>query len=307
MVSRESGVITRVLVTGSSGRIGRSVCECLRAAHVVVGLDRLPSATTNLVGDITEPDVLMRALRGVDAVVHVAALHAPHVGTVADAEFDRVNVQATCRLAELAAEAGVRQFVFTSTTALYGAASRPDCTAAAWIDEALEPRPQTVYHHSKLAAEALLQTLAEQGALAVTVLRMSRCFPEPVPLMASYRLHRGVDARDVARAHALALQMPRPGFRRFVVSAATPFKPEDVDELVRDAPSVLQRRSPELVEAFARRGWRLPATIDRVVSPARAMNDLGWQPRHGFDDVLKMLDEHSAEVLPPRRDDRISG
>jgi len=299
--------MTRVLVTGSSGRIGRAVCECLRAAHEVVGLDRLPSATTNLVGDITEPDVLMRALRGVDAVVHVAALHAPNVGTVAEAEFDRVNVQATRHLAELAAEAGARQFVFTSTTALYGAASRPDRAAAAWIDEALEPRPQTVYHRSKLAAEALLQALAEQGALAVAVLRMSRCFPEPAPLMASYRLHRSVDARDVARAHALALQMPRPGFRRFVVSAATPFKPEDTHELMRDAPSVLERRAPELVEAFACRGWRLPATIDRVVSPALAMNDLGWRPRHGFDDVLKMLGQHSPEVLSPRQIDRRPG
>ena len=302
-MSRGSNVM-RVLVTGSSGRIGRAICECLSAEHEVVGLDRLPSATTNLVGDITEPDVLMRALRGVDAVVHVAALHAPNVGTVADGEFDRVNVHATRRLAELAAEAGVRQFVFTSTTALYGAASRPDRAAAAWIDEALEPRPQTVYHRSKLAAEALLQALAEQGALAVAVLRMSRCFPEPAPLMASYRLHRGVDARDVARAHALALQMPRPGFRRFVVSAATPFKPEDTHELMRDAPSVLQRRAPELVEAFARRGWRLPATIDRVASSALAMNDLGWWPRHGFDEVLKMLDQHSPEVLPPRHADR---
>jgi len=305
-VSRGSGVM-RVLVTGSSGRIGCAICECLCAEHEVVGLDRLPSATTNLVGDISDPDLLMRALRGVDAVVHVAALHAPHVGMVADVEFDRVNVQATRRLAELAIEAGAEQFVFTSTTALYGVASRPDYTAAAWIDEALEPRPKTVYHHSKLAAETLLQTLAEQGALAVTVLRMSRCFPEPAPLMASYRLHRGVDARDVARAHALALQMPRPGFRRFVVSAATPFKPEDVDELMRDAPSMLARRAPALVEAFAHRGWRLPATIDRVVSPALAMSDLGWRPRHGFDDVLKMLDQNSAEVLPPRHADRRPG
>jgi nucleoside-diphosphate-sugar epimerase len=307
-VSRGSGVM-RVLVTGSSGRVGRAICEHLRVEHEVVGLDRLPSATTDLVGDISDPDLLMRALRGVDAVVHVAALHAPHVGTVADAEFDRVNVQATRRLAELAAEADVRQFVFTSTTALYGAASRPDRAAAAWIDEALEPRPQTVYHRSKLAAEALLQTLAERGALAVTVLRMSRCFPEPAPLMASYRLHRGVDARDVARAHALALQMQssRSGFRRFVVSAATPFKPEDTHELMRDAPSVLARRAPALVEAFARRSWHLPATIDRVVSPALAMNDLGWRPQHGFDEVLKMLDQNSPEVLPPRQADRRPG
>lgn len=89
-MSHGSGVMG-VLVTGSSGRVGRAICECLSAEHEVVGLDRLPSATTTLVGDITDPEVLARAVRGVDAVVHVAALHAPHVGAVADAEFERVN------------------------------------------------------------------------------------------------------------------------------------------------------------------------------------------------------------------------
>lgn len=289
----------RVLVTGSAGRIGRAVCERLRGEHEVVGLDRVPSPMTDQLGDIADAAVLKRALRGVDAVVHVAALHAPHVGSVPDAEFDRVNVQATRRLAELAAEAGVGRLVFTSTTALYGAASRPG-RAAIWIDEALEPRPQTVYHRSKLAAESQLQALAAQGALAVTVLRMSRCFPEPAPSMAVHRLHRGVDARDVAEAHRLALQSPAPGYRCFVVSAATPFTMDDVDELRRDAASALRRRAPELVEAFARRGWRLPEVIDRVVSPARAMSALGWRPRHGFEEVLRLLDENAPDVLPPR-------
>lgn len=119
--------------------------------------------------------------------------------------------------------------------------------------------------------------------------------------MAAYRLHRGIDARDVADAHALALQTARPGIRRFVISGATPFKTEDVHDLVRDAPTVLERRAPELVEAFARRGWSLPKSIDRVYTPALAMQELGWQPRFGFTEVLEMLDEESSEVIPLRR------
>jgi nucleoside-diphosphate-sugar epimerase len=202
-------------------------------------------------------------------------------------------------LVEAAEAAGVRRFVFTSTTALYGAASKPR-NSAGWVDEDLEPRPESVYHRTKIAAEALLEEASRRGKLAVTVLRISRCFPEPAPVMAAYRLHRGVDARDVADAHVLALAAPLQGFRRFVVSGATPFKVEDVRDLLRDAPSVLARRAPELVEAFAHRGWLLPESIDRVYSPERAMQELGWKAKYGFTEVLKMLDEESSEVLPPR-------
>jgi UDP-glucose 4-epimerase len=291
--------VMRVLITGSSGRVGRAIYVRLHCDHEVVGIDRSPSSTANIVGNLADIALLRGALRGVDAVVHTAALHAPHVGIVHDSEFESVNVQATHTFANLAAEARVSRFVFTSTTALYGTASTPRHTAG-WVDEDLEPQPESVYHRTKLGAETLLEAMSREGKLAVTVLRMSRCFPEPAPIMAAYRLHRGVDARDIADAHALALQTTQPGFRRFVVSGATPFKAEDAHDLLRDAPLVLKHRAPELVEAFARRRWSLPKSIDRVYSPALAMQELGWRPRYGFTEVLKMLDEESSEVLPPR-------
>jgi nucleoside-diphosphate-sugar epimerase len=218
---------------------------------------------------------------------------------VADSEFERINVRATLDLAEAAAAAGVRRLVFTSTTALYGDAATP-AAGAGWVDEALLPRPRTVYHRSKLAAEAVLREAAERHGLAVTVLRMARCFPEPAPWMAACRLHRGVDARDVAQAHALALAWAGPGWRVFVVSGATPFLPQDGAALLHDAPSVLRQRAPALVAAFERRGWPLPAAIDRVYSPAQAIAQLGWLPEFGFDEVLRQCDASSPEVLPPQ-------
>lgn len=265
----------------------------------MVGLDQSPLSAADIVGDITDTALLKRALLGADAVVHTAAFHAPHVGIIPDTRFEEVNVQATHDLARLAVQAGVTRFVFTSTTALYGSAATPG-QRAGWVDESLAPQPGTIYHRTKLAAEALLEILATRTALTVTALRMSRCFPEPAPVMAVYRLHRGVDARDVAEAHALALGSASGGFRKFVISGATPFRVEDVDELACDAPTVLKRRAPELVESFVRRGWRLPGAIDRVYSPMLAMRELGWRPRHDFREVLNMLDEGSSEVLPPR-------
>ena len=294
----------KILVTGASGRIGGAVCRRLAPAHEVTGLDRVPSPNTVLIVDLaavgSQHAVLRRLLTGVDAVVHCAALHAPQVGLVPDALFEAVNVHATEALALACVDVGVGRFVFTSTTALYGAASTPP-DRAGWVDELTLPQPKTVYHRTKLAAEQRLQALAGRSTLAVTVLRMARCFPEPAPRMAVYRLHRGVDERDVADAHALAVQaVPAAGSSRcFVVSGATPFEPADAPLLHHDAPSVIRHRVPALALAFERRGWPLPASIDRVYDPQRAMQHLGWQPRHGFGSVLDQWDRRAPQVLAP--------
>lgn len=275
----------KLLLTGSSGRIGRAVASALAPAHEVVGLDRQPGPATQHVGDLGDAALLAAALVGVQAVVHTAALHAPDVGRVADEEFRRVNVEATAALAEAAAARGIRRFVYTSTTALYGSGSAAG-EPADWVDESTRPRPRTVYHHSKLAAEAVLQEAAARHGLALTLLRMSRCFPEPLPLMAAYRLHRGIDARDVAAAHGLALDSDTPGTRCFVLSGEPPFTRDDAEAAGRDAATLLRARVPALAEAFDARGWALPARLDRIYVPTRAMAALGWRPRYGWQAVL---------------------
>ncbi len=287
-----------ILLTGSSGRIGRAIQAELGAAYQVTGIDRLPAPGTHEVVDLRHTRSIVPLLRGVDAVIHCAALHAPQVGVVADAEFIAVNVDATRRLAEAAREAGVRRFVYTSTTALYGDASSP-AGAAGWVDEDLAPQPRTIYHRSKLAAEQVLAEVCVPAGIVLTCLRMSRCFPEPAPLMAAFRLHRGIDARDVASAHVAALALSHAGTRTFVISAPTPFERGDLGALKSDAPAVLAQRAPALVAAFRARGWELPASIDRVYSPARALAVLDWQPRHGWESVLLALDVGSPEVLAP--------
>jgi len=291
----------RVLLTGSAGRIGRAIrLELLRRGHAVLGLDCVAGEATDIVADLCDTAAWQQALAGVDAVVHTAALHAPQVGQVPDAQFQRVNVDGTLRLIDASSRHGVRHIVYTSTTALYGASSGgPAPDQAAWLDERSLPQPATIYHRSKLAAEQCLKDASMQGGPAVTLLRMSRCFPEPAPLMAVYRLHRGVDARDVAVAHALALaQGLHTGTEAFVISGATPFVRADAAELLHDAPSVLRRRTPALCAAFAERGWPLPSRIDRVYDASAAQAALGWVPQHGFAEVLRQGDAGSPEVLP---------
>lgn len=285
----------RVVITGSSGRVGRAIFGALSGEHVVLGVDRTPFSTTHVVGDFADTGLLRSAFEGADAVIHTAALHAPHVGVVPDAEFERINVGGTRLVAEAAAASGVKRLVFTSTTALYGYAVSPG--ACTWIDEDTPPEPRSIYHRTKLAAENVLREMAGPG-LAVRVLRMSRSFPEPADIMAAYRLHRGVDVRDVAQAHVLALANAGDPFQLYVISAATPFVQDDCAALARDAASAIRVRAPALMEAFDSRGWQ-PGVIDRVYCSARAMSDLGWTPRFGFAEVLAQHDRQSLEVLPP--------
>lgn len=290
----------RIVVTGSAGRVGRSIVLRLAREHDVVGIDRFPASTAvQHVGDILDRRVLDAAFAGAHAVVHVAALHAPHVGIVPDADFERVNVEGTGAVVAAARRAGVRRIVFTSTTALYGRATAA-AGRATWIDEDVEPSPVTVYHRTKLTAEELLRAAAGER-LQVRILRMSRCFPEPADLMGAYRLHRGIDARDVAAAHAAALVHAGEPCHGWIISGATPFERSDLPALATDAPSVLRARAPELVAAYEARGWPLPSTIDRVYDSSRARRELGWQPHHGFAAMLAMFDDEIGEVLPPRR------
>ncbi len=286
----------RIVLTGSSGRIGRAIFGALAGEHEVIGIDRNVFSTTRVIGDCADPELLRPALEGADAVIHAAGPHAPHVDVEPDAEFERVNVEGTAALYDLAREAGVQRFVYTSTTALYGYAITPgECT---WVDETTEPQPKSIYHRTKLAAEQLLEHSAS-AALPVSVIRMSRCFPEAAPLMALYRLHRGVDARDVGSAHALALSHTGEPFERFVVSGATPFGREDCDGLANAAPDVIRARVPHLAQEFDRLGWALPRSIDRVYSSAKAQAALGWEPRWGFEEVIAQFERGSIEVLPP--------
>jgi nucleoside-diphosphate-sugar epimerase len=289
----------RYLITGTGGRVGRAIwIRLARRGDRPQGLDRSPGSAVQWVADLGDETVLRRALDGVDALVHTAALHAPHVGHVSDSEFQRINVDATRRLLDLATAAGVSRIVFTSTTALYGdAVDAPD--RAAWVDEALEPQPRTVYHRTKLAAEALLHEAAGQGGPSLRILRMSRCFPEPANAMAVLRLHRGIDARDVADAHARAVDHAGAPSETFVISGATPFRQADAERLKRDAPALIAERCPALVEAFVARKWPIPQSIDRVYCAEAAIARLGWSPRFGFDEVLRQYDEESGEVLPP--------
>ncbi len=222
----------------------------------------------------------------VDAVIHVASLHAPQRDLLPKSRFVDVNVQGTLHLLEAAAKHGCQRFVYTSTTSVYGRAMEPRGDAAVWVTEELTPGPRDIYDVTKLAAEQLCQLAHEETGLPVVILRTSRFYPQPAQVLAIHRLHRGLDVRDSAWAHQLALESRVP-FGLYNISARSPFLREDMAELLSDAASVIRRRAPEVARELERRAIPLPSRLERVYVIERAEAELGFHPRFNALEFLR--------------------
>jgi UDP-glucose 4-epimerase len=294
----------RILVTGSTGHLGEALMRALaHSGHEVVGIDIKSSPFTHRVGTITDRNFVARSVAGMEAILHTATLHKPHIATHTCQEFVETNVTGTLLLLEEAAAAGVRAFVFTSTTSTFGHALRPPASApAAWINEDVTPVPRNIYGITKLAAENLCELIQHSSAMPVMILRTSRFFPEADDdkaaraayeddnLKVSELLYRRADIEDVVSAHLCALERaPAIGFGRYIISATTPFTIDDLHELRVEPAGVVDRRVPAYAAEYARRGWSMVRSIDRVYDNERARRELGWQPRYDFAYVIERL------------------
>jgi UDP-glucose 4-epimerase len=294
----------KVLVTGSSGHLGEALVRVLGAEGIdVVGVDVLGTAHTNVVGSIADRALVRRCMKGVDAVLHAATLHKPHVGSHGRQDFVDTNITGTLNLLEEAVAAGVGSFVFTSTTSAFGRALTPRAgEPAAWITEAVAPVPRNMYGTSKAAAENLCELVQRDHGLPCLILRTSRFFPEAddrrevrsaygdANVKVNELLYRRVDLEDVVSAHRLAMERAAEiGFGTYIVSATTPFTRADLAELRADAPAVVRRLFPDYEEVYARRGWTMFPSIDRVYDNTRARGELGWTPRYDFGRALDLV------------------
>jgi len=313
----------RILLTGSSGWLGRFLAPMLReAGHEVVGLDVAPGADTQIIGSVADRALIDRTFGayGIEAVIHGGALHKPDIARYPRTAFIDVNMTGTLNLLEAAVAAGHDRFIFTSTTSLMISQAIRDEMAdhAVWIDESLSPlEPRNIYGVTKLAAERLCRLLHMDRGLAVAILRTSRFFPEDDDthaepsgpnLKANEFLHRRLTVEDAARAHVVALdRAPEIGFGTFIISAPTPFRKEEAEELKRDAAAVVLRHFPEAAELYARQGWTLPRSIGRVYDSRLAEDRLGFRCETDFASILDALTNgrpmpfvHDAAYISPK-------
>lgn len=256
----------RVLVTGGSGYLGKAVVRTLLAAghHVGVLVHRteagLPGDAEPHHGDLLDPDTLLPAVRGADAVVHLAAITRVRESIAHPARYYRLNVGGTANLLEAlgaaaASKTMVPRFVFASTGSVYGAQVQQP------IDERVVPQPANPYTASKFAGEQLVGWQAATGLLAAASLRIfnvagadsghgdtddTRLIPCAVAAAAG-RIPRVdvygdgsavrdyVHVSDVARAFLSALEAVAPGVHDVFNVGATAASTNDVIEAVAEA------------------------------------------------------------------------
>ena len=194
-----------------------------------IGVDIRKSAFTHEVGSIGDCSFVKSCMQGVDAVLHTATLHKPHIATHTRQDFVDTNITGTLNLLEEASAAGVGGFVFTSTTSVFGRTLTPPPEApAAWITEDVVPVPKNIYGVTKVAAENLCELLHRIRGLPCLILRTSRFFAEAddrketrqayqdLNVKLNEFLYRRVDLEDVVDAHLLALEKVRAiGFDRY--------------------------------------------------------------------------------------------
>lgn len=193
--------MSRILVTGASGFVGRRLCRYLLSnGFSVIGATRastgslgLPDLDTEVIGDIGGLVDWRPLLKGVDQIVHTAAR--VHVMDRSDNDalthYRSVNVEGTRRLAEQAAEVGVRRLIFLSSIKVNGEATSPGHPFTA------ESRycPVDPYGRSKSEAEQMLLSFGRENGLEVVVIRPPLVYGPGVG--ANFRamvrvLHRGL-------------------------------------------------------------------------------------------------------------------
>lgn len=165
----------RVLVTGASGFVGQHVCErLLKAGHHVRGVSRESAERQGISGvewigghDLAAVKLPLNSFDGIDSVIHLAArVHKLRDrSNCAHTEYQRANVGMTVALAEQAAAAGVRRFVFVSTAKVLGERSSQP------LGEANALFPADPYARSKQDAEQALTALAVTATMQTTVVR----------------------------------------------------------------------------------------------------------------------------------------
>jgi nucleoside-diphosphate-sugar epimerase len=269
-----------VAVTGAAGKAGRAVVvELEERGHEVRRIDLVPGG---LVADLTDYGQTVDALRGAEAVVHLAAIPAP--GVQPDEVTFRVNTASTYNVFAAAALLGLRRVVWASSETTLGLPFERERPRYAPIDEAHPLFPESTYALSKVISEEMARQFSRWSGIPFVGLRFSNIMEphdyERFPTfwddarLRSWNLWGYVDARDVAQSCRLGLEAAVSGAETFIVAAAD---------------TVMNRPSAELLaEVFP--GVELRDGVDEfgtLLSIENARRVLGYEPRISWRDVLR--------------------
>lgn len=265
----------KILVTGATGKVGsRLVPHLLREGHqvriLVRNLERAQALVSlgaqPAVGDLLSPDSLEPAVRGVDAVVHLAAFFRG----ASPEDAHAVNVSGTASLANAALNAGVARFVYTSTNLVYGPGKGRRFT------EADPPNPGWAYPQSKAASESDLLELHRRSGLDVRILRLAFVYGDGDPHLSeglqwfrnwnpAQRFHL-VHHADVAQAVLLALTAERRGGEIYNVADEEPATVREIMQVLGEPlPAGAEERPIDIA-------W------EQLLATSKIKDHLGFRP-----------------------------
>jgi nucleoside-diphosphate-sugar epimerase len=307
--------LSRILVTGAGGFIGRQLCgELLRRGQQVRAAVRAPFQSPDGVDQVTVGAIdgatdWNAALGGIDAIIHLAARVHVMKDTAADplAEFLKVNLLGTANLARQAVAAGTRRLVYVSSIKVNGEQTR----GGQIYSEQDVPAPQDPYGISKWQAEQALQQLSRMTGLEVVIVRPPLVYGPgvkgnffkllaaidkgvPLPLSGAHNLRSMVYAGNLADALIACASHPAAAGQTYLVSDG-----EDVStaRLVEDIAHALGRNSrsfylpPGLLRAAAAllgRTEQADRLLDSLqVSDKKIRGDLGWAPPYSMEQGLR--------------------
>jgi len=289
----------KVLITGAGGNLGRVVAPALvEAGHTPRLFDfrpiEHPGATQQelVQGDVRNPEDVARAVQGVDAIVHAAALHGIHLNKWQPHDFWTTNVTGTFNVYEAARISNVKQFVLCSTIGVYGESTKPPEGSWGMVTEDLPTLPGDVYGMSKWLCEQMGRYYSRRWGLTTVALRLGMFVPETFERYGFRLLFGGVDDRDVAQAVLLALaHRPQDGFDYFNISADVPFSLQDARQLSDDPESVLEKYWPGSAALFREKGLNVRELIwgGLIWPPDKARRVLSYRPRYNFTEFLDAL------------------
>jgi len=222
----------RIVVTGGSGKAGRAVINELNTrVYQTLNVDQtIPPASWGwaLAVDLTDLGQTIEALQGADAVVHLAAIPAPQIRP--EQETFRNNILSTYNVFSAAADLGLAKVVWASSETVLGLPFEKELPDYAPIDEQQTPYPESSYALSKLLGEQMAGQFNRRFGLPFAGLRISNImepdeyaeFPTfwDDPALRKWNLWGYVDARDVAQATRLALELDIPGSEQYIIAAA---------------------------------------------------------------------------------------
>ena len=298
----------RILITGAGGTLGTALAPALaQAGHEPVLFDVQPLQTSyeSLQGDVRKPEDVRTAARGVEFIVHTAAIHGIHLRDHTPQDFYDLNLTGTFNVWEAAVEAGVRGLVYSSTMGIYKSHNAPGTGRGMALHEDLAPQPEDIYGFTKVAGEEMCRFYGRRHAIPSVALRFGMFVPEPFFRYGIRLLYGGVDTADVVGSVLVSIDALTAGklqWDAFNVESEVPFREEDEPQLRQDPLPVLDKYYPGAAELLREHGVRELAPITVYYPMDRAAERLGFRPQCNFEQWLEELrsrPEEQAEKSPP--------